>query len=159
MVVLIDVDTLVDGERPTTVCETDSGVPLPVATARRLACDSELIPVVLNGDGVVLDEGRAKRLATRAQRLAIAAMHRTCLFPGCEVTVDDCRIHHVTEWTRERGETNLHDLGPVCETHHHDVHEGGWGLDLTSDRVATWTRPDGTLHWVGSTVDRTPAVA
>ncbi|MFW2332436.1 hypothetical protein [Ilumatobacter sp.] len=47
----------------------------------------------------------------------------------------------------------------MCETHHHDVHEGGWGLDLTSDRVATWTRPDGTLHWLGSTVDRTPAVA
>lgn len=159
LLVLIDVDTLVDGGHDGGVCETDSGVPIPVATARRLACDSGLIPIVLDGNGAVLDEGRAKRLATRAQRAAIAAMHRTCVFPGCEVTVDDCRIHHTEEWTRDQGETNLADLAPLCETHHHDVHEGGWRLELDAGRVATWIRPDATIHWRGATIDRTTAAA
>ena len=27
---------------------------------------------------------------------------------------------------------------------------------MTADRVATWTRPDGTTYWTGSTIDRAP---
>jgi hypothetical protein len=119
-----------------------------------MACDADLVPVVLGGDGVVLDEGRAKRLATAEQRIALAAMHRTCIHPDCTVTVDECRVHHIRPWTRDLGETDLDELAPVCETHHHDVHEGGWGLSLAPGRVATWTRPDGSVYWSGPTVDR-----
>ena len=136
-----------------TLCETDSGVPIPVATARRLACEGGLIPIVLDGDGVVLDEGRSKRLATAEQRAAIEAMQRTCSHPDCSVTVDDCRIHHLDPW-RLDGLTNLDDLAPVCETHHHLVHEGGWTLTMTPDRVGTWTRPDGETYWTGPLNDR-----
>jgi hypothetical protein len=46
------------------------------------------------------------------------------------------------------------NLVPLCEQHHHLVHEGGWKLTMTRDRVATWSRPDGTTHLVGSTIDR-----
>ena len=46
------------------------------AAVRRLACDAQVIPIVLNGQGVVLDEGRAKRTATPEQRRALRAMHR-----------------------------------------------------------------------------------
>ena len=45
---------------------------------------------------------------------------------------------------------------PLCEQHHHLVHEGGWTLTMTPDRVATWTRPDGVVAHHGSTIDRTP---
>lgn len=157
VLVLIDLESLVRGHHDDTVCETDSAVPIPVETARRLACDGGLVPMVLDGDGVVLDEGRSKRLATAAQRAAIVAMHRTCAFPECEITVDDCRIHHVRPWADGLGETNLDELAPVCEHHHHLVHEGGWSLAMTPDRVATWTRPDGVLHRTGPTIDRRPA--
>jgi hypothetical protein len=154
LIVLIDLASLIDGDRPGTLCETDSGVPVPISTARRMACDAGIVPMVMNGDGVVLDEGRAKRLATWEQRAAIAAMHLTCVFPGCEVTIDDCKLHHVRPWSRDQGTTDLAALAPVCEHHHHAVHEGGWTLSLTPDRVATWTRPDGIVHWTGSTIDR-----
>ena len=40
--------------------------------------------------------------------------------------------------------------------HHDDVHEGGWTLTMTPDRIATWTRPDGTTYWTGTTIDRAP---
>lgn len=152
--VLVDLDTLTDGLHDRSVCETDAGAPLPVSTIRRMACDADIIPVVLGGDGRALDVGRSRRLATDAQRTAIAAMHRTCVYPECTTPVDDCRIHHLTPWAAG-GRTDLDDLAPVCEPHHHLVHERRWKLTMTSDRVATWVRPDGEIHSVGSTIDRT----
>jgi hypothetical protein len=156
LVVHVGLDELVDGVRGRGICETDSGVAVPVATVRRLACDADIIPVVLDGRGVVLDQGRAKRLATAEQRLALEAMQATCSHPDCTVSIDDCRIHHVDPWSRG-GRTDLADLAPVCEPHHHLVHEGGWTLTMTADRVATWIRPDGTIHWSGSVADRAVA--
>ncbi len=154
----IDVERLRGGLRERGICETDSGVDLPTDTVRRLACTADIIPVVLDGAGVVLDQGRAKRLATPEQRRALEAMHATCSHPDCTVTVDDCRIHHLDPWSRG-GTTDLSSLAPLCEPHHHLVHEGGWGFVMTDDRLATWTRPDGQVHWTGSIADRRPATA
>ncbi len=151
----IDIATLTDGRHDSTLCETDSGVPLPVDTVRRIACDADIIPVVLDGDSVVLDEGRAKRLATFEQRIAIEAMQATCSHPDCTVSIDDCRIHHLTPWAAG-GRTDLADLAPVCEPHHHLIHEGGWNLAMTPERTATWTRPDGQNYWTGPLDDRHP---
>jgi hypothetical protein len=155
LVVHTDVSTLVVDRHDETICETDSGAPVPVATMRRLACDADIMPIVLDGDGVVLDQGRAKRLATVEQRRAIEAMQRTCSHPDCNVTIDDCRIHHLDPWSRG-GSTDLHRMAPLCETHHHLVHEGGWRFDMTTDRVATWIRPDGIQYWSGPINDRHP---
>ena len=152
--VLIDLRTLIDGLHPRAICETDNGVPLPVSTVRRLCCEAEVLPVVLDGAGQALDVGMSKRTATRAQRRALRAMHRTCAHPDCTVPFDACRIHHVIPW-QAGGPTDIDHLVPVCEPHHHLVHEGGWGLTMTADRVATWTRPDGVHHHTGRTVDRT----
>jgi hypothetical protein len=154
LTVIIDHHTLVDGLHDQSVCETGDGNPLPPETIRRLACDADIVPVVLGGHGEVLDVGRAQRLATRAQRRALRAMYRTCAHPGCTVTFEQCRIHHVKPWERN-GDTNLDNLIPLCSVHHHLVHEGGWTLTLDPDRTITLRRPDGTLHFDGSTVDRT----
>ena len=154
--VVIDHDTLLNGLGAHSICETDNGIPLPVSTVRRLCCDAEILPVVLNGDGQALDVGRSARTANRAQRRALRAMHRTCAHPECTVTFEACRIHHVTPWLQPAGETDIDNLLPLCETHHHTVHEGGWGLTITPDRIATWSRPDGTHHHTGPTIDRTP---
>ena len=51
--ILVDYDTLLAGLHATSVCETDNGTPVPVSTVRRLCCDAEILPVVLNGDGQV----------------------------------------------------------------------------------------------------------
>lgn len=153
LVVHVDLQTLTGGRHAESLSETDSGVALPVDTMRRVACDADLIPVVLDGKRVVLDQGRAKRLATAEQRTAIETMQATCSHPDCTVTIDDCRIHHVVPW-RRGGRTDLANLAPVCEPHHHLVHEGGWTLTMTADRVATWVRPDGETYWTGSINDR-----
>lgn len=149
----IDLETLIDGLHERGLCETDSGVPLPIDTVRRLACDADIIPVVLDGDGIVLDQGRAKRLATPEQRTAIQAMQATCSHPDCTVSIDDCRIHHIEPWSRG-GRSDLDTMAPVCERHHHLVHEGGWTFTITPHRVATWSRPDGEEYWSGAINDR-----
>jgi len=152
----VDLHTLLVGAHDHGLCETDDGVPLPISTVRRLCCDAEVLPIVLDGSGIALDVGRSKRTATPAQRRALRAMHRTCGNADCTVPFSQTRAHHVQWWTRDHGPTEIDNLLPLCERCHHLVHEGGWTVTMTPDRVATWSRPDGIVHHVGSTVDRQP---
>jgi hypothetical protein len=153
--VLIDHETAVNGLHEHGICELDDGTPLPVSTVRRMCCDAKIFPVVLGADGEVLDVGRTVRSVNRAQRRALKSMHRTCIHPECTVAFSDCEIHHVI-WWRLLGRTDIDNLVPLCTRHHHLVHEGGWTLTLDTDRIATWTRPDGTIASKTSTIDRAP---
>jgi hypothetical protein len=83
-------------------------------------------------------------------------MHRSCAVPDCTVSVTDCRIHHVRWWWNHHGTTDLDNLIPLCERHHHLVHEGQWNLTMTADRIAGFSRPDGSVFTSGSTLDRRP---
>ncbi len=62
----------------------DHGGALTPAQLRMLACDCEVIPVVLDGAGQPIDIGRVTRVVPRHMRRAIAARDRGCAFPGCE---------------------------------------------------------------------------
>jgi hypothetical protein len=145
LLVLIDLPTLRHGLHPHTICELADGTPVPVATVRRLACNAHLIPTVLDGDGVPLDMGRRRRLATPEQRHALRTMYRSCAFPRCDATFDRCEIHHLLEWD-DLGPTDLANMLPLCSRHHHLVHEGGWELSLAHDRTLTVQQPDGTTY-------------
>ena len=153
--VLIDLDTLLHGLHDASVCETADGQHLPPDVIRRMCCEADIIPIVLNGDHVPIDVGRARRLATREQRHALQAMYTTCGHPHCEVRFAACRIHHV-DWWDHHGPTDLANLVPLCARHHHLVHEGSWTLTLKPDRTITLRRPDGSLAHEGTTTDRTP---
>ncbi len=156
VIVVLDLDTLLTGLHDGGLCETADGIPLPPSTVRRLCCQADIIPAVLDGDGEVLDLGRSRRLATAAQRRALYAMYTTCGYPACRTPVERCEIHHVLQWLHHHGPTNLDNLIPLCSRHHHLVHEGGWQLTLARHRVITLTRPDGTIHHHGTTTDRAP---
>lgn len=140
------------------VCETENGIPLPATTVRRLCCDAEIIPTIMNGSSTVLDQGRSKRTATRDQRRALRAMYRTCAHPDCHVGFDACRIHHIKHWLEHHGATDLANLLPLCERHHHMVHDGNWTLTLDDQRIATWIRPDGTHHHTDLTTNRVSTI-
>jgi hypothetical protein len=144
--VLIDYQTLVDGRHDGTVCEYSDGTTIPPEAARRHACEANIIPVVLGGDSRPLDVGRARRLATPAQRTALRSMYRTCAIDGCDRHFDRCHMHHIAEWD-DLGLTDIDNLVPVCSFHHHRVHEGRWQLQLDpSTRQLTVTLPDGSMH-------------
>jgi hypothetical protein len=100
---------------------------------------------VLGGDGVALDVGRAKRIATRHQRRAMRTMYSTCAIHGCGVAFELCHLHHIKYWNNG-GFSDLHNFLPLCNRHHHAVHEGGWLLHLATDRTLTVTLPDGNTR-------------
>ncbi len=122
MLVIIDYDTLIGRLHHEGVIV--AGGSIPAATARRLACDADLIPVVLGGDSVGLDLGRSRRLATNDQRRALIARDGpTCAIPDCHIPADHCRAHHLNPFTGG-GRTDLALLALLCDRHHHQVHEG-----------------------------------
>ena len=129
IVVHVDLETLQRGLQTGGTCRTALGADLPVETARRLACDAEILPVVLDGRSVPIDVGRSKRLATVHQRRALEAIYPTCAIPDCEVIFDHCNVHHIEYW-ENGGSTDLNNMVPLCSRHHHAAHEGGWKLKL-----------------------------
>ena len=145
--VLIDSRTFLTGQaHDSTVCEAGVGrFGLPIETVRRWACLGGVTPVVVGADGVRLFLGRETRLANRAQRRALRVLYRTCAL--CDTAFEHCQIHHV-HWFEHGGRTDIDELVPLCNRHHHLVHEGGWQLHLAPDRTLTVTRPGGhvTAH-------------
>lgn len=67
---------------------------LSAAQVRRLACNAELIPAVLDTQGEVLDLGRASRLFSRAQRNALRLRDQRCRAEGCDAPVAWTEMHH-----------------------------------------------------------------
>jgi Domain of unknown function (DUF222) len=146
---LIDIDTLVDGEHDRSVIDLGVPVELPVETLRRMACCAEVIvPIIVAADDTSLYLGRDSRTANRAQRRALRVMYRGCAIPGCSAGFDDCQIHHL-RWFRRLGRTDIDNLLPLCHRHHHRVHEGGWKLALDARRNLTITYPDGQIMTTG----------
>jgi hypothetical protein len=52
-------------------------------STRRIACDCELTPIRIDGQGVPLNLGRSQRLVSPGQRRALIARDHGCAFPGC----------------------------------------------------------------------------
>ena len=113
--VLLDYDTLVSGTGAATLL--GSGEPIPATTARHLACDADIIPVVLNSTGAVLDVGRTQRLFPRDVRHALEVRDRGCVFPNCDAPPQRCEAHHLTPW-HLGGSTSAANGALVCRHHH-----------------------------------------
>lgn len=105
------------------------GQPMSAQAARRLACDAELIPVVLGARSEVLDVGRAQRLVTPAIWRALVVRDQHCAFPGCQRLPEACDAHHVVHWA-DGGPTSLDNLALLCRRHHTIVHQTAWRLEI-----------------------------
>jgi hypothetical protein len=112
----------------------DYGQLISAATARRLACDCKLIPVVLGGDSEPLDVGRAQRTVPLGIRRALIARDRGCSFPGCDRPPGLCAAHHAVHWV-DGGETSVRNCCLLCSMHHQQVHLQGWDVTIHGGRV------------------------
>src|SRR5438270_3294464 len=74
------------------------GGPINADIARRIACDAQIIPVVLGSRGEPLDIGRASRTVPAAIRRAVILRDGGCAYPGCSVPARWCDIHHIIHW-------------------------------------------------------------
>ena len=150
----VDHRSLCHGRHADTLAETADGTALPAPTVQRLCCEAIIQAVIVQPDGTVDQLCAEQRTANRQQRRMLEAMYSTCAHPHCEVSFTACRIHHVTWWTKG-GPTVLANLLPLCETHHHLVHEGGWNLEIDERRAVRWLRPDGSVWLTDAGPNRT----
>jgi 5-methylcytosine-specific restriction protein A len=86
--------------------------PISAATARRLAADANIIPVVLGSESECLDMGREVRLATEPQRRALA-LRDQCIWGTCSVPAGWCEVAHIVPWF-DGGGTDLDNLMLLC---------------------------------------------
>lgn len=132
VIVQIDHATLLGQLDAAGIATLADGSPIPAATARRLACEANLLPVVLSGRSEPLDLGRSQRVASAAQRNAMRARSQTCEFSGCTIPADYCEAHHL-DWWELGGRTDIEKLAWLCGSHHHLTHDGGWTLERRAD--------------------------
>jgi Domain of unknown function (DUF222)/HNH endonuclease len=100
---------------------TTYGHALPPSTAQRLACDCTLTPIRIDGDGLPLNVGRTQRLATTAQRKALAVRDKGCVHSDCRIGPQWCDAHHIVSWL-DGGPTDLANLVLLCRRHHTEIH-------------------------------------
>ena len=103
--------------------------PVTASTARKIACDADIIPVLLGGDGRILDIGRASRIFPPHIRKALTARDRGCAFPGCTIPAPWCEAHHITYWSHG-GATSTENGTLLCSHHHHLIHKENWAIRL-----------------------------
>ncbi|NUL49466.1 DUF222 domain-containing protein [Cellulosimicrobium funkei] len=107
--------------------------PIHPTTIRTMACDADILPVVLGSSGEVLDVGRAQRLFPARLRQAVAARDGGCAAPGCWIPAPWCEVHHVEHW-EHGGPTSVDNGVLLCNHHHHAVHAKAWDIDMDSGR-------------------------
>ncbi|TCM51318.1 HNH endonuclease signature motif containing protein [Kribbella sp. VKM Ac-2568] len=129
------------------------GEGLSAGAIRRLACEAQIIPIVLGANSEPLDVGMAQRFVNRAMRRALNARDKGCVV--CKAPPIFCDAHHLISWI-DNGPTALTNLVLLCRRHHIDTHHGHWTITLHHGTVTVarpaWAEPSPTR-----TRYRTPA--
>ena len=118
--------------------------PLTADTARRLACDASLRPLVVDASGDLVVFGTSSRVIPPSMRALVVRRDRHCRFAGCRARIDE--VHHVVYYSLG-GPTRSDNLLGLCWHHHHLVHEGGWSVAGDANVEVKGTGPDGRV-WV-----------
>lgn len=106
---------------------------------RRIACDANVLPVVLGTQGQVLDVGQLRRLFPPTLRKALVARDGGCAFPDCMMPSPWTEGHHIIHWSRG-GVTSIDNGVLLCSRHHHLLHQGDWAIQV-KDRVPWFVPP------------------
>jgi hypothetical protein len=111
--------------------------------ARRLRCDSGVVDVVEDDNGVPLSVDRKRRTISGRLKRALRERDKTCTYPGCTNSLF-LEGHHIRHWA-EGGETSLRNACLLCTAHHHYVHEYGYTIELDADQRPRFRDPHGQL--------------
>ena len=117
-------------------------------TLQRLTCDGSVRIVSHGPAGTIAGVGRSTR--TPPPWLAQQVRYRdgACRFPACGRT-RWTHCHHIKEWIKDKGPTNLDNLALLCTHHHKTVHDGGWTIEGDANGELRFIRPDGVVLSTG----------
>jgi hypothetical protein len=111
------------------------GEQITAAEARRMACNADLIPVVLGTDSEILDFGRTTRLAYPVQHRALRLRDKCCQAEDCDAPAAWTEAHHLKPWS-EGGLTNLANMVLLCPSDHRRIHDPNYTYErLPSGRI------------------------
>jgi hypothetical protein len=113
--------------------------PVSVETVERTVCTGGTVSIGFARDGRVLDLGREMRLFTTNQKLALAARDGGCLWPGCDRPPSWTEAHHINQWARDGGQTDIDDGVLLCRFHHLLLHNNHWEIERRGDEY--WLVP------------------
>lgn len=119
---------------------TASGTVVPMRELIKMASRAVHYLAIFNGhSNRPLYLGRARRIASADQRLALIAAERGCTYPGCDVPADKCEVHHVNDWATG-GNTDIDSLTLACAPNHKLI-ERGWTTTKLANHRTAWTPP------------------
>lgn len=119
---------------------TASGTVIPMRELIAMAAHAVHYLAVFDGhSNRPLYLGRARRIASADQRLALIAAERGCTYPGCDVPADKCEVHHVNDWATG-GNTDIDSLTLACAPNHKLI-ERGWTTTKLANHRTAWTPP------------------
>ena len=107
---------VVDGSDPDGQVEIVGVGPVPRHFLQTLSADTEVAGMIYDRAGRILWLGRNQRLGNAAQRLAVAIRDGGCF--ECGAPMHRCELHHMAEWRRDQGPTDIDNLVAVCRQHH-----------------------------------------
>jgi len=130
VLVVIDSEAMMTGIGSATIAGIEQ--PISAKTARRIACDAQIYPVVLGGQSQILDFGEGRRLFSENQRLAMVARDGGCGWWTCSEPPGRCQAAHVKAWEqgagRPKGRTGVLNGILLCPFHHRLFDTQGWTL-------------------------------
>ncbi|HKA48251.1 MAG TPA: DUF222 domain-containing protein, partial [Candidatus Dormibacteraeota bacterium] len=103
------------------MAQLDWGPLVTGESARRLADDASVTPVLVDDRGEILHVGHSSRSVPRQLRKALNLRDRHCLSPGCTTPAELCAVHHRRHWA-DGGPTDLSNLELRCDVHHGRLH-------------------------------------
>jgi hypothetical protein len=126
LMVTVDMATL--SKQPgSPAAELDWAQPIPAETARRIACDCSITPILRGAESHQVDAGATRRAISPAKKRALVARDKGCRFEGCDRPPAWTDGHHIIHWA-DGGSDELPNLVLLCRRHHYRFHEEGWRL-------------------------------
>jgi len=121
------------------------GNPAPVSreTLDRLICTSGTVEVTFDSNGQPLNLGREERVFSQAQRVALAARDGGCMWGDCDRPPSRTEAHHLEQWQRDHGSTDIRLGVLLCPPHHLLLHNQGW--QILEHQGVYWLRPPATV--------------
>jgi hypothetical protein len=117
--------------------------PVPFETVERILCESGHVGVKFDDDGQCINVGREQRLFTDRQRIGLAVRDGGCAWPDCDRPASWCEAHHIQQWKRDRGPTDIALGILLCRFHHLLLHNNQWEI-IRADG-AYWLKPPASV--------------
>jgi hypothetical protein len=123
--------------------------PVSPETVARLACDGSTCEIEFDDTGQPLDLGREQRLFGRQQRIVISARDGGCRAGNedgdgtCDRPPSWTEVHHVEQWKRDKGRTDIANGILLCKYHHLMLHNAGW--EIHRDGSTYWLIPPASV--------------